>query len=542
MKFKNLLKFSAVLSTLFIYSCSENSKTQVEIGNEQGILLRGNSTEPSDIDPHTTTGMPEYYIQMAVFEALVAKDPKTLEIIPAVAESWNISDDGLTYTFNIRKNAKWSNGDDLTASDFVYSWKRALMPALGNQYAYSVYVIKNAKKFNLGEISDFNQVGVKATTPKTLVVELENHTPYFLKLLDHHSMYPVHQATIEKHGKIDDRGTVWTRPDNFVGNGPYSLNEWIPNKILTVKKNEYYWDKDKLAINEIHFHPIENSATEERMFRSGQLHFTDEVPIDKVAKYQKKSPKNIMVNPYFGTYFYRLNTTLPHLSDVRVRKALSYSIDRELITKHVTKSGEIPTYNLTPPNTQGYTAEAKHIFDPEKAKSLLAEAGYPNGDDFPTLEIMYNTHESHKKIALAIQQMWKKALNIDVTLHNQEWKVFLDSERTMSYEVTRSSWIGDYLDPNTFLDMFLTDGGNNKTGWSNKRYDELIALAAKSNSQEERYQYFQEAESILIEEAPIIPIYTYTARHLVSDSLKGLEPNILDYQPYKYQRLEATTK
>lgn len=498
----------------------------------------GNGDDPSDIDPHTTTGMPEYHLQMALFESLVTKHPETLEIIPATADRWVISEDGLIYDFHIRDGARWSNGDEVTANDFVWSWMRALKPALGNQYAYSLFVIKNAEGFNKGEISDFSQVGVTAVDKDNLRIELNSPTPYFLKLLDHHSMYPVHPGTIEKHGAIDERGTAWTRPENFVGNGAFVINEWIPNRIFSVKKNTHYWDADTVSLNEIHFHPIANVTTEERMFRAGQLHITNDIPIDKHAVYMENDPDKLISIPYFGTYFYRLNTTLPVLADVRVRKALSYAIDRQKITEKVTKSGQVPAYNLTPPKTLGFTAEAKHVYDVELAKQLLAEAGYPNGEGFPTLEILYNTHESHKKIALAVQQMWKQALNIDITMQNQEWKVYLDNQRSMNYQISRASWIGDYLDPNTFIDMFVTDGGNNETGWSNPRYDELVALAKTAKTTEERYQYFQEAEALLVEGVPIIPIYTYTTNHFIQPSVKGVARNILDYKPYKYITLE----
>ncbi len=533
--------FSTLLASVILLgciSCGETTKTPVEIGNENGILHLGNGSEPSDVDPHTTTGMPEYHIQMAIFEGLVSKDPQSLEVIPATAESWTVSEDGLTYTFKIRENARWSNGDKLTAHDFVYSWKRALMPALGNQYAYSVYVIKNAEKFNKSKIDNFDEVGVKALDEQTLAINLENHTPYFLKLLDHHSMFPVHQPTIEKFGNIDSRGTPWTRAENFVGNGAFFIKEWTPNKILSTAKNPHYWDSHNVALNEVHFHPVESIITEERMFRSGQLHITNDVPPEKVEKYSSETPNNLSISPYFGTYFYRINTTSEHLNDVRIRKALSYAINREMITKYVTKTGETPAYNLTPPNTLNFTAKAKQQYDPVTARKLLSEAGFPEGKGFPKLEILYNTYEGHKKIALAIQQMWKQELNIDIELHNQEWKVYLDSERTMNYQVARSSWIGDYLDPNTFLDMFVTDGGNNKTGWSNARYDQLIQLASEADSNEKRYSYFQEAEKILAEEVPIIPIYTYTSRSLINESVRGFESNILDYHPYKYLSLE----
>ncbi|MFL0810080.1 MAG: peptide ABC transporter substrate-binding protein [Agarilytica sp.] len=535
------IKFGNIVALLFscslLFACSEKSKTPVEIGNELGIFHKGNGTEPSDIDPHTTTGMPEYHIQHAIFEPLVSLNPETLEPMPAVAESWTSTEDGLTYTFTIRKNAAWSNGEPVTANDFVYSWKRALMPALGNQYAYSLYVLKNAERFHKGEVSDFSEVGATALNDNTLQVVLEHKTPYFLKLLDHHSLYPVHKGTVEKFGNIDDRGTDWTRAENFVGNGAFKIKEWVPNQVFSVEKNEHYWDISNVSLNEIHFHPVESTITEERMFRSGQLHYTETVPPEKVEIYKQKNAPELNLSPYYGTYFYRINTTHPQLQDVRVRQALAMSIDRKTLTERVTKAGETPAYNLTPPTKNGFIAKAKIEFNPEKAIQLLAEAGYPNGEGFEPIELLYNTNEGHKKIALAIQQMWKNTLNIDIVLHNQEWKVYLDTERTMNYQVSRASWIGDYFDPNTFLDMFVTNGGNNKTGWANERYDELIQLAAKAGTEEERYRYFQEAETILVNEVPIIPIYTYTSKHLVTESVQGIYHNILDRKPYKFMSL-----
>ncbi len=538
--FKRISLLLIPLMTLGLAACSkEESKTQVELGNEQGILHWGNGTEVADVDPQITTGVPEHHIIVSLFEGLVQKDPKTLEIIPASAESWEVSEDGTKYTFKIRDAAKWSDGAPLTAADYVYSYERALMPALGNQYAYSLFVIENAEAFYKGEIDDFSQVGVKALDEKTLEIQLKAPVPYFLKLLDHYSMFAVPKQAIEKHGAMDERGTKWTRAENFVGNGPFTIKEWTPNKIFIVEKNPLYWDAENVSLNEIHFYPVELATTEERMFRAGQLHITNDVPTEKFADYKNNQPELLETHSYYGTYFYRLNTDNPALQDPRIRKALSMSIDRKLITERVTKSGQYPAYALTPPDEYGYQPEARLEFNPERARELLAEAGYPGGEGMPPLELMYNTLESHKMIALAVQQMWKNELGIDITLQNQEWKVYLDRERTQNYQVSRAAWIGDYLDPSTFLEMFVTDGGNNKTGWGNERYDELMSLASSIGDEDQRFAYFQEAEQILIDEMPIIPIYHYSYKHLVDPSLKGIYPNVMDHKPYKYMTLES---
>lgn len=532
MKTRILLLLALGLLSI-LNACSRGDETNVSVGTKLQILHRGNGEEPQDLDPHVVTGMPEHRIFLALLEGLVAKDPKDLSIVPGVAESWTISEDQLTYTFHLRSEAKWSNGEKLTAHDFVYSWRRALMPALGNQYVYMLFYIKNAKRFHLGEVTNFKEVGVKALDDQTLRVELESPTPFFLQLLDHYSYYPVHPPTIEKFGGIDRRGSRWTRQGNFVGNGPFTLKEWVLNRILVVEKNPFYWDADIVRLNEIRFYPVQNYSTEERMFRTGQLHITQELPADKVAVYREKSPETLNITPYLGTYFYRLNTTFKPLDDTRVRRALAMTIDREQIVKKITKAGQIPAYTLTPPNTNGYTARSSIPYDIEKAKALLAEAGYPDGKNFPTLTLLYNTSETHRKIAIAVQQMWKKTLNIDITLENQDWKVYLENESNMNYVVSRAAWIGDYLDPNTFLDMFVTGGGNNRTGWSSPEYDALIAKAAVTANQTERFAIFQQAEQILTEEVPIIPIYTYTRNHLLSTDVKGWPPNILDHHPYK---------
>ena len=523
-----------VAALLLVASCGFNYESNVESGTRQGILHVGNGDEPRELDPHVVTGRIEHDLCMALLEGLLGQDPEDLSAVPGVARDWEVSEDGKTYRFHLRADAKWSNGDPLTAADFVYSWRRALMPALGNNYAYMLYYIRNAQRFHQGEITDFTEVGVRAADDLTLVVELENPTPFFLQLLAHMSYFPVHGPTIEAFGAIDERGTKWTRPGNHVGNGPFKLKEWVLNRSIVVEKNEHYWDAGTVKLQGIVFYPVQNATTEERMFRAGQLHLTNNVPVDKIARYREQRPEALQIAPYLSTYYYLFNTLAPPLDRQKVRQALTMAIDRQQIVEKITKAGELPAFNYTPPDTNGYTARARVEYDVARARALLAEAGYPGGAGFPAIELMYNTSEGHRRIAIAIQQMWKTSLNIDVALFNQDWKVYLDKRDEKDYQVARAGWIGDYLDPNTFLDMYTTDSGNNDTGWSNNRYDELIAQAGTISDQEHRYARLQEAEAILMAELPIMPIYTYVSKSLVSPDVRGWYPNILDIHPFKY--------
>jgi oligopeptide transport system substrate-binding protein len=533
-----LLVLNGIIVTALLTSCSLDWETNVESGNREQILHYGNGEEPQEIDPHLTTGIPEFNIQLALFEGVVSKHPADLSIQPGVAESWDVSDDQLTYTFHFREDARWSNGDPVTADDFVYSWERALRPELGSLYSYMFTYIENADEFAKGKIDDFSKVGIKALDARTLQVQLKSATPFFLQLLDHHSYYPVHPPTIEKFGGMLKRGSQWSRPGNFVGNGSFVLKEWKLNRILIVEKSPTYWDADTVKLKEIHYYPVQNNSTEERMFRAGQLHITSTAPNEKIAEYRKTDPGSLNITPYLGTYFYRFNTKVKPLDDVRVRRALSMSINRQQIVKHITKGGQIPAYTFTPPNTNGFTSVARVKYDIEGAQKLLAEAGFPDGKDFPSLEIIYNTDESHRMVAIAIQQMWKKALNINVTLANQDWQVYLENETQGNYQISRAGWIGDYLDPNNFLDMLLTDGGNNRTRWSNSEYDANIAAAAKTPDKQERFKLFQRNEQILVDESPVMPIFTYTRVFLINPSVKGWDENILDQHPFKYVHLE----
>ena len=528
------------ITLIFLIGCSENI-TPVDSGLEQQIYHHGNGSEPQGIDPHIVTGVPEHHILISLCEGLTIPNPNPTGsdgYIPGTAESWTISDDGKEYIFKLNKNAKWSNGDPVTADDFVWSWKRILTASLGSQYPDMLYYLVGAYEYHNGEIDNFDKVGVKALDSHTLKVNLKNPTPFFIGLLSHYSTWPVHKETVLKHGDIDDRNGEWTRPGNFVCNGPFQLKTWELNNKIVVEKNPHYYDASMVRLNEIHYYPVSNVMTEDRMFRAGQLHLTSSMPTQKCPIYIEEKNPNLKIDPYMGTYFYRINTENETLSDVRVRKALAYSIDRQLLVDKVTQCGQIPAYSFTPPGSNGYQPSTEIPYDPVLAKQLLAEAGYSSDNPFPKLEILFNTNEGHRKVALAIQQMWQNELGIEVELVNQDWKVYLSREMVGDFQISRAGWIGDYEDPNTFLDLMRPNRGNNKTGWENMDFDALVEEANTINDQEKRYELLYEAEKILIDNMPIIPLYTYVRVYQLSPDVKGFNPHILDHHHPKFIYLE----
>lgn len=522
---------------LYVLSGFGNRRERVDAGVRDQVLHIANGTEPEDIDPHLTTGVTEFNIQLALIEGLVSENPRDLTPEPGVAKSWEISEDGTIYTFHLR-DARWSNGDPITAEDFVLSYQRALSPRLANEYAYMLFYVVNAREYFNGELDDFGQVGLEALDEKTLRITLNHSTPFFLSLLNHHSWYPVHPPTIRKYGGFDDRRNEWTRPGKFVGNGPFVLEQWKINNVLVVRKNPNYWDAARVRLEKIYFYPIESLDTEERAFRVGQVHKTNKIPLSKIPGYIERDAPELLNAPYLGTYHYMFNTSLPALQDKRVRKALNLAIDRESIVRNVTRGGEKAAYSLVPPGCAGYDSRHQVEYNIEKARKLLAEAGYPGGKGFPEYSILYNTLESHKTIAEAIQQMWKNNLGINVKLENQEWKVYLNSKTEGDFEMVRFGWIGDYVDPNTFLDLYTRESGNNNSNWWSDDYDELLAEANRTGDPEKRFELMQQAEKILLDELPIMPIYYYTSTYLLDPRVKGWYPTLLDHHPYKYVYLE----
>lgn len=525
-------------SLLFLAGCGQR-ETAADRGVQEQVLLINVGADPEELDPHIVTSVAAADVLRALMEGLVSEDPKDLSPVPGVAERWEVSEDQLEYTFYLREDARWSNGDPVTADDFLFSYQRILSPALGAQYDYMFDVVENARAFRKGEIEDFSEVGFEAVDDRTLLVRLANPTPYFLSLLNNACWWPVHPPTILEHGRIDQRATGWTRAGSFVGNGPFALAEWTTGRAIRAEPNPHYWDADRVRLNGIRFAVIESPDTEERAFRSGQLHATKNIPPDRIDSYMENHPKLIRSEPYLGVYYYRMNVTDPAFRDARVRRALSLAIDREALIATVMRGHVDPAYFFTPPDTAGYTSRARVDYDPELARQLLEEAGYPDGEGFPAFDLLYNNQEVHGRMAEALQQMWRENLNIRVGLYSQEWQVYLSSVHSMNYQVARAAWIGDYPDPNSFLDMWITDAGNNNTGWSSQEYDALIARAAEAVDQEERHELFQRAESILLEEMPIIPIYHYRNNYLLHPAVRGWHSNILNRHPFQHIYLEA---
>ncbi|MBI2423434.1 MAG: peptide ABC transporter substrate-binding protein, partial [Candidatus Hydrogenedentes bacterium] len=490
----------------------------------QKVLRINNEAEPQDLDPHVVTGVPEHRLNCALSKGLVDLDPETLQPIPGAAASWELSADQRVYTFHLRENGKWSNGDPVTAQDFAYSFERMLHPALAADYAYMLYYILNAKPFNEGTLKDFSQVGVKVIDDRTLEVTLEHPTPYWLGLQIHQSYSPVHRATIEKFGGMTARGTQWTRGGNFVGNGPFKLVDWRPNEYILVEKNDFYYDVDKVRLDGIRFFPIENKLTEERSFRSGEIQMTTDVPRNKIPVYKAENPDVLHIDSYLGVYYYLVNTTRKPLDDKRVRQALSLSLNRDALTRDVLKAGEKPAYYFVPPGIPGYESVPALRYDVDEARRLLAEAGFPGGAGCPEIELLYNTSENHQQIAEALQNMWKEALNINVTIRNQDWKVYLDTRRNLDYFLARAGWIGDMVDPVNFLELLLSTGGNNQTGFASEKYDQLLAASHAEIDPERRRALLHEMEAIVLDELPFIPMYFYSRPYLRSPEVKGYRP------------------
>lgn len=532
--------FFLLIAILTLLGCSK-SVTPVKIATNNQILLKGNAAEPADLDPHTVTGLSEYNILLALFEGLVSTHPETLAPVPGVAESWEVSDDNKTYTFHLRKDAKWSNSDPVTAKDFLFSFKRALSEDLSCEYASMFYPVQNAQAYHEGALNDFNEVGFEAPDDYTLKITLHQPIPYFLSLITHWVWYPVHEASIVQHGDISQRGSGWTQPGHLVSNGPFALKSWKLGESIIVRQNPFYWNKDQVQLKEIHFYPITESNTEERAFRAGQLHITESLPIQKYETYYNENSPYLQVSPALGTYCYTFNTTKTPFNDPKIRQAFSLALDRESLAKHVVKGGKEAAYTFTPANTPGYEISARAKESISSAQALLEEAGYPQGKNFPKVTLLYNTSENHRLIAEAIQEMWRQNLGIEVELVNEEWKVFLNSRKLKNFDIVRGNWMGDYPDPNTFLEVYTSNNPNNHSGWANEAYDELIHQANSTLDAKERLRHFQEAESLLLLDAVLIPLYFFNTVQLVHTDVHGWYPNITNVHPYQYIYLKQSS-
>lgn len=509
----------AALSVNILTGCSTSKEASKQGARPMRIA---NGAEPEVLDPRKAIGMPEFIVLRQLFEGLATQDAKG-NPIPGTAEKWDVSPDGLTFTFHIRSTAKWSNGDPVTAQEFEYAWKNVIDPKFASKYADQLYYIKNAEAFNKGKTT-IDQVGIKAINDKTLEVKLEKPTPYFSFLTSFPTYFPVHKKTVEANPQWHaDVKTI-------VGNGPFKITNWVHNSKIEIVKNDNYWNKGvvKLAAAEINL--SDNRKTLLDMFENNQLD-TVEVspPLPEIPRLQKENKLKIL--PYIGTYYYCINIKQVPFDNLKVRQAFSLAIDRTALVTSITKAGEKPAMAWTPyglpdakPGEDFRTIGGDYFKDKdiETAKKLLAEAGYPEGKGLPEIALLYNTSEEHKIIAESIQEMWKKNLGVTVTLTNQEWKVYLQSRSKGDFQIARSAWIGDFLDPMTYLDTLTGTNGNNHTRWSNAEYDKLVRTAQATLDPAVRMKSMHDAEKILMADMPIMPIYFYTSKILEKPNAKGV--------------------
>jgi len=548
------LRFATTLFTLLLLSAtgcdkksdsSPDTKTTSAPTDEfvAGSKAKGFTAilgaDPETFDTAKMSGAPEGRIAFQLFEGLMMPGPTTENlddpsklVVPGMAESYELSEDGRTYTFNIRKDAKWSNGDALTANDFEWSWKRVLTPGFPADYAQMLWVIEGAEAYNKGEVKEWEKVGVKTVDPHTLVVTLSHPTPYFPELTAFYTFFPVHQKTVEEYGDN------WTKPEHMVSNGPYKLTGYQPQRDVRMEVNEHHWDHANIKIKSVLFRIITDANARVNAYRTGEVHWSGEgLPVAQISSLL--THPDFKQEPMLGTYYYRINVSKPDspLNDVRVRRALGLAIDRDSLVENTLNNLHIVATSFVPPMA-GYTSKTKTEYNIRRAKELLAEAGFPDGKGFPKVELLYNTDENHKLVAEAIQAQWKQNLGVDIRLNNKEWKTYLQDVDTLNYEIARAGWIGDFNDPMTFLDMWVTDNGNNDTGWSNAEYDGLIKEAQETVDAGARFEILQKAEALLLAEGPIIPIYYYTNNTLVSRFLKGFQPHNRDIHLLKYMELE----
>jgi len=500
---------------------------------DEQVLHRANGEEPQTLDPHLAQGVPSSHILRDLFEGLTSEAPDGT-VIPGAASRWNISRDGKTYTFYLRREALWSNGDPVIAQDFVFAFQRSANPATASSYAHVLLPIENAGDILSADLPP-SDLGVEALDDYTLQIRLIDPTPYFLGLLNHSSTYPVHRPSLEQHGNR------FSRPGNLVSNGAFILSDWVVRSHITLKHNPNYWNAENVILRSVVYYPYEDQSTALKQFRSGDLHWTYEVPNNQFKWLQEHYPDELVVSPWLGSYFFGFNLTRePFIQSPELRLALVLALDRQLLTDKVTQFGEQPSFTLVPPGIGEYTSPEQEWANwtqeerNTEARRLYQQAGY--SEERPLrIELRFNTSENHKKMALAISSIWKQVLGVHSTMVNEEWKVFLQNrQQKVLTQVFRAGWISDYGDPYSFLEMFRTGHGQNDYGYSNEVYDQLLSEIASERIPARRRRLMQEAERMLLVEMPIIPVYTYVTKRLVDQHVKGWENNVMDHHYSKY--------
>ncbi len=525
---------SLLLALTFILTgCTTGTKD-----TERKVIRTNNSSEPGSLDPALAQGTHESWVLNHIFQGLMdySEDGK---IIPGVAESYELADDSVTYTFKLRDGVKWSNGDPVTAEDFEFSWKRGLDPALAADYAYQLYYLKGGEAYNLGEGS-VDDVGVKALDAKTLEVTLEVPTGYFLELTAFYTYFPVNKKVVE--GNKD-----WAKDaKTHVSNGAFKLTQWEHNAKIVIEKNPDFYNADKVKLDAIEFAILEDENTAWQKYDGGEFDFLATVPVAVVSELQKNKSKELTIGGQVGTYYYNLNSKKKPFDNVKVRKGLSMTVDRETIVTKITLGGQIPAEGVVPFGMIDDTgddyrkATGKLVsYDVAEGKKLFLEGLQESG---MTLEqfnaegfvLLYNTNEAHQKIAQAVQEMWRTALGIDIKLENVEFQVKLDREKAGDYDVSRAGWIGDYMDPMTFVDLWYSTSSFNDAKFNNSEYDALVDKAKASVDPKVRFDSMRKAEQIMMAEMPVIPVYFYTQPFVQKSYVTGIYKPLINYPVMKY--------
>ncbi|MEY8709367.1 oligopeptide ABC transporter substrate-binding protein OppA [Mangrovibacter phragmitis] len=517
---KNLVA-AGIFTALFAgnVAMAANVPAGVQLAEKQ-TLVRNNGAEIQSLDPHKIEGVPEANVSRDLFEGLLITDLQG-HAIPGVAEKWE-NKDFKVWTFHLRKDAKWSNGEPVTAQDFVYSWERLADPKTASPYeSYLQYGhVANIDDIIAGKKAP-DTLGVKALDDHTLEVTLSEPVPYFYKLLVHASLSPVPKAAIEKYGE------KWTQPGNIVTNGAYTLKDWVVNERIDLVRNPQYWNNAKTVINQVTYLPISSEVTDVNRYRSGEIDMTyNQLPIELFQKLKKEIPNQVHVDPYLCTYYYEINNQKPPFNDVRVRTALKLSLDRDIIVNKVKNQGDLPAYGYTPPYTDGAKLTQPAWFGwsqakrNEEARKLLAEAGFTK-DKPLSFDLLYNTSDLHKKLAIAVSSIWKKNIGANVRLDNQEWKTFLDSRHQGNFSVARAGWCADYNEPSSFLNTMLSDSSNNTAHYKSAAFDKIMADTLKVKTEEERAELYNKAEQLLDKDSVIVPVYYYVNARLVKPWVGG---------------------
>ena len=492
-----------------------------------------NGAEPESLDPALALSIEDLRVTQPLFEGLTRNDPVTAAPVPGLAERWDLSTDGRTYRFYLRTNAVWSTGEPITASDVAWSWQRVLDPRTGAGYASQLFFVENAEAWHTGRLRDPAQLGFRALDPHRFEVRLRQPTPFFLDLCAFPTLAVVPRAVIERLGE------QWIRARPLPASGPYQLEFWRLNDRVRLRKNPRYWDAPHTALEVVDLLTIANPTTAFNLYETGRADVIWDrnlVPAELLDLLRARPDCHRF--DLLAVYFVRCNTTRPPLDDPRVRRALSLAIDRRRIVERITRGGEQPAAGLVPPGTAHHQPVEAVRFDPESARRLLAEAGYPGGAGLRPLRYLYwtagaGTGQEHAKIAVELRALWAQVLGVRVDLDNREKRVFIAAQRGLDYDLSQSSWVGDYNDPNTFLDLFLSGNGNNRTGWADAAYDALLARANAEPDPRRRAALLAEAEQRLVGEAAVVaPVYFSCGFHFFRpDRISGIHPNLLDVHP-----------